>query len=123
MDKKDNHIRGNDWLVRLYRDEDKSSILKLSKTHYKEREQAKEEYFDWLRHGGPAGESIVAVGEEISSGEIIGFAFYVPFLIRFGDANRVCHLGCNALVKAEYRPSLLLHLDVVCHDRWLGEEF
>jgi GNAT superfamily N-acetyltransferase len=91
------------YQVRLFRDEDKQSLLQLSKSHYKEREQSKEEYFEWLHQGGPAGKSIIVVGEEISTGKIIGFAFYVPFTIKYGKNYKICHLGCNALVQPDYR--------------------
>lgn len=96
-------IRGQTWRARLYREEDKASLLRLSAFHYGEKEQAKEEYVDWLYGGSPAGRPFVTVAEELKSGEIVGFLWHVPFQANLGGTSGLCHLGCNGLVHRDYR--------------------
>ncbi len=91
------------WRVRQYQEADRESLLRLSASHYGERDQARPEYLDWLASGGPAEPTMITVAEKVDSGEIVGFAFYIPLEVSFDGTCERCHLGCNLLVHPRYR--------------------
>ncbi len=91
------------WRARLFQDSDRASLLKLSAAHFGEREPGTAAYFDWLSKGAPAGKTLIPVCEAQPSGEIVGFAFYIPFEVTFEGRIERCYLGCNALVHPDYR--------------------
>lgn len=103
MEPESDVINGNNWRVRFFREGDRASLQRLSTAHFGDKEPGQPSYFEWLYSGGPAGRAALAVCEEISSGEIVGFAFHVPFRVKFGDKYDICFLGCNALVRKDYR--------------------
>jgi hypothetical protein len=77
-------VASGTWRVRPYRDAGKPSILRLSAQHDQEREGGHEQYIDWLYHTTPAGRPLVIVGEDVRSGDVVGFLWSVPFQIKVG---------------------------------------
>jgi GNAT superfamily N-acetyltransferase len=97
------YTHDRDWRVREFSPEDKPSLLRLSRRHYGEKEQAQERYVDWLYNACTGGHSFIAIAEEIKTGEVLGFSFQVPFPVQAMGRQGVCRLGCNALVDPNYR--------------------
>jgi GNAT superfamily N-acetyltransferase len=91
------------WQVREFRTSDKASLLRLSAQHYGDREQAKEDFVDWLYYASTGQTSFVPIAEDIETGEVLGFSFQVPFHARINTEYGICRLGCNALVHPDYR--------------------
>ena len=96
-------ITKDTWQTRWYQDEDKAGHLRLGVSHYGEKEQALEGFFDWLYADNPAGPARVTVGEELETGDIIGFLWHVPLQVRFYGRTDIGYLGCNGLVHPNYR--------------------
>lgn len=91
------------WRVREFSPADKPSLLRLSRLHYGDKEQADEAYVDWLYNASTGDHSFIAIAVQSESGEVRGFSFQVPFQVRAMRREGICRLGCNALVHPAYR--------------------
>jgi GNAT superfamily N-acetyltransferase len=95
------------WRVRLYREEDRPSLLRLAALHYTGKEPGNPEYIDWLYSDAPAGRPTVIVGEDIKSGEIVGYIWNLPYRMKVGAEVYRCNMCCNGLVHPDFRRSAI----------------
>lgn len=82
---------------------DKRDILHLNAWQYGESELAESDYFDWLYEDNPAGRPVLPVARETTSGQIVGFLWYIPVRLRYFGTSVLAFLGANALVHPDYR--------------------
>jgi GNAT superfamily N-acetyltransferase len=93
------------WQVRPYCGADRPSVLRLSALHYQGKEGGRAEYLDWLASDAPAGRPLAIVGEDVRTGDVVGFLWNVPFWLKVGPELHRAYMSCNGLVHPDFRRS------------------
>jgi GNAT superfamily N-acetyltransferase len=91
------------YVTRWFQRADKQEILQLNALEGGVSELAESDYFDWLYNENPAGRPLLAVATETTTGQIIGFIWYIPIRLRYFGTTVCAYLGANALVHPDYR--------------------
>ena len=91
------------YVTNGYQPADKADILRLNARQYEQSELAESDYFDWLHDDNPAGRPVLPVAREATSGQVVGFLWYIPVRLRHFGTSTLAFLGANALVHPDHR--------------------